>query len=126
MAPDANDPNFGDGNPSHDIEKEEAAQKEAPVQEAPHEVEKRERLSELAAHPHTQLRGLISDLNSPAAKAADITTKHAMLHSAVVRLIQQILQHTPPPGDSVEKINEDFERQQQHAQGAEQEKPGAL
>lgn len=56
-----------------------------------------QRLADHASHPHTQLRGIIKELQSPPAQAADINTKFAMLHAAVVRLTQTILAHTPPP-----------------------------
>lgn len=104
-------------------------QNEAPAeqatQESPAEQERRVRRAELAAHPHTQLRGILSDLNSPAARSSDINTKHAMLHAGVTRLINQVLAHTPSPNDSEEKINADFERQQQHAEGSDKQKPAS-
>ena len=98
----------------------QAAKTEA---EPAEEVERRKRRADLAAHPHTQLRGILADLALPAARSADITTKYSMLHAAVVRLVQQVLQHTPPPDDSEEKINEDFERKQQPAEGAHEPEP---
>lgn len=91
--------------------------------EPDHVRERRERLGELSRHPHTQLRAILSDLQSPAAQRADITTKYGALHSAVSRLVQVILTATPPPEDSEEQINEDFERQQQPPEGADEQKP---
>jgi len=87
------------------------------------EAEKRERLAALRAHPHTQLRGILADLALPAARSADITTKYSMLHAAVVRLASLIIAATPPPEDSEEKINEDFERKQQPAEGSHEQEP---
>lgn len=109
------DPNEGDGRPEHDIEKEEVAQ------ESEHDRERRERRGELARHPHTQLRALLTDLQSPAAQRSDITTKYGTLHSIVTRLTQLILTATPPPNDSEESINEDYEQQRQHAEGADKQ-----
>lgn len=88
-------------------------------EEDPAEAEKRARRAALAFHPHTQLRGILTELASPAARSSDITTKYATLHAAVTRLVQQVLQHTPPPDDSEEKINEDIERKQRPAEGAD-------
>lgn len=76
------------------------AEAEAQVARAPTREELAEmRRQVLAHHPHTRLRGILSDLASPAARASDIATKHAMLHAAVTRLAQTILSHTPPPED---------------------------
>jgi hypothetical protein len=92
-------------------------------QEPAHEVERRERRAELARHPHTQLRAILSNLNAPANRAGDITTRVATLHAAFTQLVQQVLQHTPPPDDSEEKINEDFKRKQQPAEGTDGQEP---
>lgn len=81
-----------------------------------------DRRAALAAHPHTQLRGILADLNAPAARTADLPTKHAYLHAAFTRLVAQVLQHTPPPDDSEEKINEDF-RKREHVEGSDEQKP---
>ena len=103
---------------NEDQKADEATAKAEPVEiDTSAEIEKRERRAKLAAHPHTQLRAILSDMQSPAAQRGDINTKHAMLHASVSRLAQLILGATPPPDDSAEKINEDFERQQQHAEG---------
>lgn len=97
-------------------------------------IRKRERDAEIARHPHTLLRGILSDLSSPAARASDITTKHAMLHAAVVRLANVILAHTPAPdaettADPVwphepeRTTNEEFRRPQQPVEGADEQEP---
>jgi hypothetical protein len=107
--------------PDNDDKVDFADEQPEAATESPEEQEKRERRHAIASHPHTQLRGILSDLASPAARAADITTKHAMLHAAVTRLINLTLQNVPPPDDSEEWINEDFERKRVDAEGPDQQ-----
>lgn len=54
-----------------------------------------ERLQEHMSHPHTQLNGILNDLRT--APALDVAGRIGQLNSAMQRLIQQIIQHTPPP-----------------------------
>ncbi len=91
------------GQPLNDVLGDE---KDAALDEASLGEHDARRLNELAAHPHVQLRSLLADLRAPAATAGDITTKHAHLHAAVVRLTQLVLQHTPAPeeDDGQERI----------------------
>jgi|KBSMisStandDraft_5_1062788.scaffolds.fasta_scaffold00163_48 hypothetical protein len=57
-----------------------------------------------AAHPHNQLRSILQGLQAPT--ALDVNGRLGALQVAVIRLMQVILQHTPPPpeDDNGERI----------------------
>jgi hypothetical protein len=56
--------------------------------------EEQQRLAEFNAHPHTLLNGILKDLRAPS--ALDANGRLNTLQHAVSRLVQVIIQHTPP------------------------------
>jgi hypothetical protein len=84
----------------HIDEQEPAAAEMNPPEPTQEEIDAQaaaDRLARFQAHPHTQLRKIQADLRAPATQTGDVTTRMAHLHSAMQRLIQVVLSHTPPP-----------------------------
>ena len=85
-------------NERHDARvKELEATHEAEVKLAEDRRVEDEKRAKFAAHPHTQLRAILKDLQTPT--SLDVNGRVGLLQSVVVRLMQTILQHTPGPDE---------------------------